>query len=166
MPHWLSVFCTWLKLTPLSQSMQPVEWLVPLVQVVHILAVCAVISSVLIIALRLAGFVSRDRPVAQMSARFLPVIWCALPVLLLTGSVLIIIEPVRSLGSIAFQLKMALLVLAIIIMLVYQSSLARDPTRWERPGSRFSAALLAIVSLLPWIGIIFAGRWIAYAPGQ
>jgi len=166
MPHWLSVFCAWLKSTPLSQRLQPIEWLVPLVQVIHILAICAVITSVLIIALRLVGFVSRDRSLAQMSARFLPVIWCALPVLLLTGSLLIIIEPVRSLGSVAFQLKMALVAAGIIILLVYQRALARDPTRWERPGSRLGAGLVAIVSLLPWIGIIFAGRWIAYAPGQ
>jgi hypothetical protein len=167
MPQWLTGFCSWLQQTSFSQTLQNVEWIVPAVQTIHILAIGAVISSALIINLRLFGILATDQPLARVSARYLRVIWCTLPILLVTGSLLITAEPLRSLGSPAFQLKMAMLVSVSIILLVYQSSLARIA-----PGALRSAeaprrgGVLTVASLLLWIGIIFAGRWIAYATGK
>ena len=108
-------FCSWLEQTPLSQTIQSTGWIVPAVQTVHILSIAAVLSSVLMIDLRLMGFLGRDQPLARVSERFQPVIWWTLPVLLATGSVMIIGEPARSLANSVFQLKMALLVAAIIV---------------------------------------------------
>src|SRR5439155_19731403 len=68
-------FCSWLEQTPLSQTIQSTGWIVPAVQTVHILSIAAVLSSVLMIDLRLMGFLGRDQPLARVSARFLPVIW-------------------------------------------------------------------------------------------
>jgi hypothetical protein len=36
----------------------------------------------------------------------------------------------------------------------------------SRRGGRNAARMIAVLSLTLWIGIIFAGRWIAYAPGK
>jgi hypothetical protein len=73
------------------------------------------------------------------------VIWWALPVLLATGAIMIIGEPVRSLANPVFQLKMALLLSAIAVFLL-----------------PFKNRIVATLSLSLWIGIVFAGRWIAY----
>ena len=51
MPQWLTGFCSWLQQTAFSQMLQNVEWIVPAVQTIHILAIGAVISSALIINL-------------------------------------------------------------------------------------------------------------------
>jgi Family of unknown function (DUF6644) len=156
-------FCSWLEETPLSQTIQSTGWIVPTVQTVHILSVAAVLSSVLMIDLRLIGALGRDQPLARVSERFRPVIWWALPVLLATGAVMIIGEPARSLANSVFQLKMALLVAAIVVTLSYQVPLGRNPTFWEGSSRRRGAAqLIAVVSLTLWAGIVFAGRWIAY----
>lgn len=159
----LDNFCAWIERTPLSQKIQVTDWFVPTVQTVHILAVAAVMASILMIDLRLLGLVGRDQPLARVSARFRPVIWWTLPILLVTGILMITGEPVRSLENWAFQLKMTLLITAIIVTLSYQAPLNKDPGYWEASsGRRGAIKLIAILSLLLWVGIICAGRWIAY----
>jgi Family of unknown function (DUF6644) len=155
--------CIWLEQTPLSQTIQSAGWIVPTVQTVHILAIAAVMSSVLMIDLRLIGILARDQPLARVSERFRPVIWRTLPILLATGFIMITGEPARSLESPVFQLKMTLLVAAMIVTLSYQIPLGRDAAFWDLSGGRRVAVkLIAVLSLLLWVGIVFAGRWIAY----
>jgi uncharacterized membrane protein SirB2 len=159
----LDQLCAWLEHTPLSQTIQTVNWIVPAVQTVHILAIAAVMASVLMINLRLIGAVGRDQPLNAFSARFLPVIWWALPVLLVTGIIMIVGEPVRSLENPIFQLKMALVLTAIAITLGYQAPLKKNPVFWHVSGVHRTAAFgLATVSFGVWVSIVLAGRWIAY----
>jgi hypothetical protein len=162
----LDKFCQWLQATALSQVIQSNGWIIPTLQTIHILSIGLVIASVLLIDLRIFGLVSRRQPASAVAARFLPTIWWPLPVLLATGSLLIIAEPARSLENPSFQLKMALLIAAILVTLAYQRPLRRDAGYWEETSlRRGSARLLALVSASLWIGIILAGRWIAYTQG-
>jgi hypothetical protein len=164
--HWLDPFCSWLAATPLSLTIQTVEWIIPAVQTIHILAVSAVVASALMLDLRLIGVGSRDQPVAAIAKRFLPFIWWPLPILLLTGAALIVAEPSRSLENPVFVLKMALLLTAVGITLACQIPLGKDAAFWELSvRRRWMARLIAVVSLPLWIGIVFAGRWIAYVQG-
>ena len=142
----LDRFCSWLEQTPLSQAIQSTAWVVPAVQTIHILAIAAVMSSVLMLDLRLLGIVGGDQPLARVTSRFRPVIWWTLPILLATGAVMIIGEPARSLANSVFQLKMLLLLAAIAVTAAFHK------------GPR----IVAVLSLSLWIGIVFAGRWIAY----
>jgi hypothetical protein len=156
-------FCWWLEHTALSQAIQSVDWIVPAVQTVHILAITVVAASALMINLRLLGVVSADRALQEVSARFLPLVWWPLLVLLATGAIMIIGEPARSLKNPAFQLKMALLITALVVTAIYQLQLRCDPAFGSPTGVRRAAATtLATLSMLLWAGIIFAGRWIAY----
>jgi hypothetical protein len=161
--HVLDPFCTWLAATPLSQAIQTVEWIIPAVQTVHILCVASVMSSVLMIDLRLLGIGTRGQTLESVASRFLPFIWWPLPVLLVTGATLIVAEPTRSLENSVFVLKMALLLGAVAVTLIFSLPLRRDASFWELTTARRGAArLLAAVSLPLWAAIIFAGRWIAY----
>jgi hypothetical protein len=164
--HSLDSFCTWLAATPLSQTIQTVEWIIPAVQTVHILAVAAVMSSVLMVNLRLIGLGARDQTIAAVAKRFLPFIWWPLPVLLATGATLIIAEPTRALENPVFVLKMGLLLAAAGITLACQIPLQRNAVFWDlSSGRRRAARLIASVSLPLWVAIVFAGRWIAYIQG-
>jgi hypothetical protein len=159
----LAHFCTRLAATPVSQYIQSTEWLIPTVQTIHILAVAAVMTAILVIDLRLLGLKGRDISIGHAARRFFPAIWCALPLLLLTGAALIVAEPSRSLRNPVFVLKMALLATACGVTLLCQIVLRRDPDYFERSaGHRWLARLLAGVSLPLWVGIVCAGRWIAY----
>jgi hypothetical protein len=161
--HWLSQLSTWLEHTRMSEFIQVHEWIVPMVQSIHILAIAAVASSALMINLRLLGVYAADQPLQEVLARFVPFIWWSLVILLLTGVVMIVGEPPRSLKNPVFQLKMALLLGAIVATGICQIALRRRPAFGDvTAGRRAGAAALASVSMLLWVGIIFAGRWIAY----
>ena len=83
--------------------------------------------------------------------------------LLASGLVMVIGEPARALANGTFQLKMLLIVAALVVMRIYQARTERDPTFGDSmAGSPGSARVLAGVALALWVGIILAGRWIAY----
>ncbi len=168
----LSEFSKWLAATSLSHTIQTVGWIIPTLQTIHILSVAVVFSSAVLVDFRILRLFERDVPLPQVTRRFLPTIWPVLLILLLTGSLLIIGEPRRSLLNSTFYLKMALLVVAILLTAVLQGSIASSSASWERDQSRRTAGkvtagkilarILATASLLVWCGILFAGRWIAY----
>ncbi|HMA49027.1 MAG TPA: hypothetical protein VKP60_04685, partial [Magnetospirillaceae bacterium] len=77
-------FCKWLSATPLSQTIQNVEWIIPVVQTVHILCLAIVLSSVALMNARLLGIGSLRVSIAGMAQRFLPWVWWS--VLLMAGT--------------------------------------------------------------------------------
>ncbi|HET7382831.1 MAG TPA: DUF6644 family protein [Pseudolabrys sp.] len=159
----LNAICVWIDQTALSQAIQVTNWVVPAVQTIHILAIAVVASSALMIDLRLIGVFWADRPIKEVSSRFLPLVWWPLLILFATGAIMIISEPARSLKNPAFQLKMMLLVAALIVTGLFQFFQRRDAAFGDlRPRPRAAAVTIAIVSMLLWSAIIFAGRWIAY----
>jgi len=125
----LNEICHWIDQTALSQSIQAAGWVVPTVQTIHILAIAVVASSVLMIDLRLIGVFWANRPMKNVAARFLPLVWWPLLVLLATGAIMIIAEPARSLKNPAFQLKMGLLIVALIVTALFQFFQRRDDIR-------------------------------------
>ena len=158
----INALCVWIDQTPLSQWIQVTNWVVPTVQTIHILAIAVVSSSALMIDLRLIGVFWADRPLKDVSARFLPLVWWPLLILLATGLIMIISEPTRSLKNPAFQLKMMLLIAALIVTGIFQFLQRRNASFGDLAGPRAAAVTVAVVSMLLWSAIIFAGRWIAY----
>jgi hypothetical protein len=153
-------FCSAIDATALSQAIQSMKWVVPTVQTVHIIGIAAVMASILMINLRLLRIRGTEQSIASVSNRFRPVVWWTLPVLLVSGAILIIGEPARSLANWSFQLKMFLLICVIAVTVLSQHPLAKDPQYWDvRPAA---SRIIALLSLTLWIGIVFAARWIAY----
>jgi hypothetical protein len=159
----LSEFSKWLAATPLSHTIQAVDWIIPTLQTIHILGVAVVFSSAILVDLRIWQLLNRDVPLPEVARRFLPAIWPVLLILLITGSLLIIGEPRRSLLNSTFYLKMALLAVAILLTAGLQRSISSSPNFWDRDRTRrIAGQFAATVSILVWCGILFAGRWIAY----
>lgn len=156
----IRAFCDWLSNTPVSLKIQTVLWIIPAVQTVHILSVSLVMASMAMLDLRLMGLAGRRQPISRMVDRFVPWMWRVLVILATTGVILIIGEPERELLNPVFRAKMAMLATVILITLLVQSRNKRDATFWE--SRRIAASATGLVSLLLWIGIVSAGRWIAY----
>ena len=153
----------WLAATPLSHAIQTNGWVIPTLQTIHILSVAVLFSSAVLVDLRIWRALQRDVPLPAMARRFLPTIWAVLLILLITGSLLIIGEPRRSLLNATFYLKMALLAVAVVLTLALQWSLRVTPEFWEgNRGRRIVGPAVATFSILVWCSILFAGRWIAY----
>src|SRR5262249_30739833 len=58
--HWLSQLSAWLERTKMNQTIQVHDWIVPVVQSIHILGIAVVASSALMINLRLLGLYAAD----------------------------------------------------------------------------------------------------------
>jgi hypothetical protein len=147
----------WLTATSLSQAIQTTSWAIPGIQVIHILCLATLFALALGFSLRIAGRGFAVESLASLAGRFVPAMWICLALLLLTGALLIIAEPFRTITNPVFYLKMSLLAVAIALT-VWLASIAQRPS--ARPAAIHVAA--AALSMLVWTGIIVAGRYIAY----
>jgi uncharacterized membrane protein SirB2 len=154
-------FGHWLQTTQLSIAIQSIKWIIPLLQCIHIVCIGLVVVSSMMIVLRILGHIRSDEPFAAVWQRFSPWIWAGLVVMLLTGSVLTIGEPVREFTALSFWLKMSLI--AVIVITVVTFSIAFHPSRLGS-GEEFSWGVksAAVGTMVVWLAIIFLGRAIAY----
>ena len=156
-------FAEWLAATPLSKTLSDQPWVVPTSQSIHILAVSAVFASALMINLRLLGVGARGRSVSQLSDTLIPWMWRGLVVLLLTGSIQTLAEPVRQFVTPVFWAKMTMIVIVTVMTILFVRALRRNASLWDDVSSRPpQAKIFAVVSTLMWLAIIVCGRFIAY----
>jgi hypothetical protein len=156
-------FAQWLAQTQISLAIQSHLWVVPTVQSIHIVAIGVVVGAVFIMNLRILGMAWLDQSMMQTTDRFAPWLWTAMVVLLLTGAIMIVGEPVRELLSLSFWLKMTLIAIGTGFAIAFQASLRRQGPRWENTHSnRKSTQALAVLTLAVWCSVIILGRLIAY----
>jgi len=156
-------FAQWLSETRLSLAIQSHLWVIPAVQSVHIVCIGIVVAAIFMIDLRIFGWAGRDQTLMQTTRRFSPWLWCSLVVLLVTGALMIVGEPVRELLSLSFWMKMSMLAIGILFAVIFQRTLSTHERHWEENVvHRRSTKSLAILTLLIWCSIIVLGRLIAY----
>lgn len=148
--------------TDLSRMIVQTSWMIPWLQVFHIATLALVFGAVFMISARTLGFSAGGQSVAQSVKRYAPWVWIGTIVLAITGALLVIGEPVRSLVNAFFWIKMALLAAVLALTAAFQISLRNRPEFWENLDWRGPARFIALASLIAWIGIIFMGRFIAY----
>ncbi|MDO7835550.1 hypothetical protein Q4610_10900 [Sphingobium sp. HBC34] len=158
----LETFGNWLYDTQVSTFLREVSWIIPTVQSIHILAISIVVGSALISDLRLAGVLATDEKPAAIVRRYLPWMWTALVILLLTGIVMLLAEPGRTLNNSIFWTKMALVLVAFALTLFFRKPLLDPEFRLDHARWATMVKPAAWISLLVWVGVIFCGRWIAY----
>ena len=149
-------FGDWLAATAPSQAIQASTWAIPTIQIVHIVSLALVFTLGIMLALRFAGLGFSVEPLSQVATRSARRIWLLLVVLAITGALLITAEPGRTITNPVFYLKMGMLAVVIVLTLW----LAASAKRRHKPGA--VQLVVAALAVLLWIGIIFAGRFIAY----
>ena len=155
-------FAQWLAETSASAVVQKTLWLIPLMQTIHIICVALVFSSVVMIEFRLLGY-TRSQTIAETAHRYVPWIFIGVVVMAVTGSVLIVGEPTRSLPSFEFQMKMLFLAVALAFTVWLARSVSRDAEAWaDSSATRTVHSTLAVVALASWCAVVIWGRWIAY----
>jgi hypothetical protein len=137
-------------------SLRNVPGLPPIVQTVHLLSIAVVMGSIVMVNLKVLGVALPNQNAGEMMRRLIPWTWWALLLLLLSGLVFVIARPRRYLVNPVFGIKFALLGIAVVCTLVLQR-LHRQST------SSVTIKLFAALSLCAWLGVVLAGRWIAYA---
>ena len=153
----------WISHTAASDTISNATWIIPLFQTIHIMAIAVVVSTMGMLDLRLMGVAGTQHSMRSLVDRYVPWMWVAVIVLLCTGVVLITGEPERSLGNWVFQVKMGLLATVLLVTVGFSRTIKHNLDSWERaPTHQLTAKATGLVSLLLWVGIVIAGRWIAY----
>ena len=156
----INILVSWLEATRAHQFMQTVDWAVPTVQTIHILAIAAVFASSLVLSGRALQLVGSDWSLAQWGARLNGWIGWGLLVLLVSGVLMICGEPGRSLNNTLFRVKVALLLLASALLIAFVRRIGRlDKVAQPTPAG---VRILGGGLMLVWLAMIVCGRWIAY----
>jgi uncharacterized membrane protein SirB2 len=160
----LNQFAEWLSTTSLSVFLQNHNsWAVPTIQSIHIIGIAVVIGSAFMLSLRILGVAGMDQTLRQTTDRFGPWLTGTFWVLLASGILLVVAEPVRELVTFSFWMKMSMVAIMALIVVAFRRSLRKHEQDWEqRRVKQASIRSMTVVTFLIWIFIIVLGRLIAY----
>ena len=135
----------------------------PVIETVHLFGIVSLVGSTSVLDLRFWGVLFKDEPVSILAGRLVPWAWAGFAVQVVTGFFLFSSEATRCYGNHAFEIKMALILLAGVNMLVFHTATYKSVAHWDRdPVSPLGAKFAGLFSILLWFGIVAAGRFIAY----
>ena len=158
--------CQWLDSTRLNAAMRMSNWFFPVFDVIHTLGIVSVAGTIMLLDLRLLGLLLRSEPVTTVVRRIVPWTLRGFAVMLVTGAMLFLSEPVKMYHSPAFRIKLILLALAGLNALLFHATIYREAATWDLAApAPLRARMAGLLSLTLWIGIIAAGRAIAYGAG-
>jgi len=129
----------------------------PIANVVHVLAVLVFFASIAIMDLRVLGAL-RDDASEAVIRRFRPIAIGAFCVLLASGIILFTPEASAIIKNPSFQIKLALIAIGLLNVIWLEWALKRGYPGMTARGARVPAA----ISLVVWLGVAAAGRYIAY----
>ena len=157
-------FAVWLSTTFPSVFIQNHEvWMIPVIQSLHIIGIGVAVGSALMMTLRVLGWMGMDQTVLASQRRFGPWLTGALCLLLASGGLLIVAEPVRELVTLSFWLKMVFVAVLTALAAAFQVSVRQNDQQWEQAlVRRRSVRLTALLIFLVLGCIILLGRLIAY----
>ena len=146
----------------IAKAMREWLWLYPAVEIVHIVGFTILVGSVAMFDLRVLGL-SKQIPVRALARHLLPWSVGALLLIVPTGLLMFSAHAEDFLGNRAFQLKMALLLAAILNAAMFHTGPYTTVKAWDTHASAPVLARISVTaSLLLWIGIISCGRLLAY----
>jgi hypothetical protein len=126
-------------------------------QIVHVIGFILLLSSLVIISLRVLGLVFNQTPLSTVAADTLRVLWFGLALAVVTGVIMFIGAPKHYFSNPAFTTKMVLLAIAVLV----QAVIFRRVATVEQPRIGLARVGVAL-ALLFWFGVSMAGRAIGF----
>jgi hypothetical protein len=156
-------FISYFEHSALADTIRENDILFPLIESVHVLSICLVVGSILVVDLRLLGLASIYRPVSRIISAILPTTWGAFAFAVASGSLLFISNASEYLGNGYFVAKLVLICMAGLNMAIFHGISAKDLPRWESDAvPPLPARLAGGLSILLWVSVIACGRWIGF----
>jgi len=156
-------FCEWLSRTPLSVLLREGAYEYPVLLIIHLMSIAVFGGIVVMGNLRVLGIAMRSVPVSQVIGQFRAWKWIGFAILLITGTLLTMSDPMEYYSNVMFWISMLLLLLAGLNAMAFHFGAYRTVAAWDdAPIAPVNARRWAGVSLFLWIALIFAGRAIAF----
>lgn len=156
-------FVEWLAATQGSIALHESQYMYSIVESTHVLGLGLFLGTLLMVDVRLLGMALRKLPVNEVTARVLPWTFAGFIVMGVTGLLLFYAIPVRSYQNLFFRMKVVLLLIAGLNAWHYHRAARRTVAHWDaQEVPPATVRVSALVSLVTWTLVIFAGRFIAY----
>ena len=157
-----AAWLVWLETSAVAGAMRGSIWLYPIVEIVHIVGFVVLVGAAVMFDLRLLG-VSPALPASGMARHHLPWARAALLLVVPSGLAMFTAHATDFASNPAFRVKLILLATAGLNALIFHRGVYRSVAGWESHAAvPASARVAAVVSLLLWVGVISAGRLLAY----
>lgn len=135
----------------------------PIIQTVHILGIAVLMGTVVMLNLRVLGLAVRSQLLSEMTARIMPWVWWALISNFISGAFFLFARPYRYFNNPIFGWKVFFLVPAVLLTIYFYWRSNQQTNYWELNQKRiWTSKAIALMSLVCWLMVAMAGRWIAY----
>jgi hypothetical protein len=153
----------WLNDTTMADAIRVSDWIFPTLETIHVAAIVIVVGAIARLDLRLAGLVSRHRPVTDVAQEMLPWTWASFVIATIFGVLLFAGQPLKYVGIAFFDIKMILILIAGLNMLAFQHMTFKSVGHWDRdPIPPTAARIAGSLSLAFWISVVICGRLIGF----
>ena len=154
----------WLQETQGSIAIRESILMFPLLEGSHLLGIAVSAGTIAISDLRMMGLIFKKESASDVFHQLIPWITAGFAMMILTGTLLFVSEPVKCYENISFRFKVLFLFVAGINILIFHSSkIYRHMHEWEWAANPPRAAKMAgWISLISWGIVIIVGRTTAY----
>jgi hypothetical protein len=154
-------FLIWLENTAVAQAIASSRWMFPALESMHYVGIALLVGGIMVIDLRVLGF-ARRLPLEPVMS-LLPWVFVGFLINVVTGSLMLTYGATSFGTNTMFWYKMGLMFLAGLNALLFKVVSTRAGAEWLAteivPGS---LKALAAASLVLWLGVTTAGRFMAY----
>ena len=150
----------WCSTTAMIVFIRDSRYGMPAVQSVHLAGITVFLATIVMLDVRLAGVGLKHESLLRLERQLMPWAIGALSLAVLSGALIFLGTPAKYAHSHPFQVKMAMLGLAIAFHVgVFRRFVARDDNSRGR-----GRVVVAALSLTLWFLVGWAGRAIAFVP--
>jgi uncharacterized protein DUF6644 len=159
----LAKICQFLYDSRIGSGIRESVWVFPIVEGTHLLGIALSVGLLCWFDLRLLGLTLRDQRVSKVWQQVMPVAFVGFALMLVSGLLLFWAEAITAYHSVHFWVKVALLILAGINALTFETTAHRNMAEWDSaPVPPLRARMTGAISLILWTAIIITGRTMAY----
>ncbi|MDE0730523.1 MAG: hypothetical protein OSB36_06300 [Longimicrobiales bacterium] len=151
-------FFEWCESTVIASTIQNSLWLFPVIEAVHLLGLCLLGGSILLVDLRLMGFGLIHQSISELNRQVRPWLLVAVIVMIATGVPLFLSEAIKCYYNRAFWVKITTLPLALAFTFLVRNRIARADSKVA-----YINAATGAISVVLWFVVAAAGRWIGYS---
>ena len=152
-------FFEWCDATAMGAAVRNSLWLFPTIEAVHLLGLCVLGGSLLVVDLRLLGLGLKRQTIAELHAQLRPWLVGALAVMVATGLLLFLSEAVKCYYNQSFWVKITTLPIALLFTFAVRARVARAGGLETSARTR----LVGATSIALWFTVAAAGRWIGFS---
>ena len=145
--------CSWLERNPYLVKINQSTSGSIILSLAHFFGMFLLVGSIAIVDLRVLGLVGKRENVRQFSEQFWPLVWIGLCSAVLSGFIMSAPDASATYFVTMFRVKLSLILAATLVGILVQLKVPQ----WSRhPETPSGAKLVALVSLILWLGAIFA----------